>query len=162
MPWFDWVALAVLLVSVGLGIWRGLIYEMLSLAGWVAAFLVAQIWAGELAAWLPFAQGGAAVRHAVAFVLLFVVTAFAAGWLAWLARKLVAAVGLRPVDRTLGLVFGLARGVVLLLAVAVVVGLLGQGSQPWWREAFSAQLLETLLRGMVPVFPDAFARRLSL
>jgi membrane protein required for colicin V production len=162
MPLFDWVALAVLLISVGLGLWRGLIYEMLSLAGWVAAFLVAQHWASELAAWMPVAQTNPSVRHAVAFVLLFVGAAFVAGWLAWAARKLVAVVGLRPVDRTLGLVFGLARGLVLLLAVAVVVSLMGLGTQPWWRDSFSAPMLETLLRGMAPVFPDAFARRLSL
>lgn len=162
MPVFDWVTLGVLLISLGLGLWRGLVYEMLSLAGWVAAFVVAQRWAADVAAWLPIAEAGAALRHALAFVLLFIVAAFVAGWLAWAARKLVAVIGLRPVDRTLGLVFGLARGLVLLLAVAVVVALMGLGTQPWWRESFCAQGLDTLLRGMAPVFPDAFARRLGL
>ena len=162
MTAFDWVALAVLLISLGLGLWRGLVYEMLSLAGWVAAFVVAQQWAGDVAVWMPVADAGSALRHALAFVLLFIVAAFVAGWLAWAARKLVTVIGLRPVDRTLGLVFGLARGLVLLLAVAVVVSLMGMGSQPWWRDSTSARGLDTLLRGMAPAFPDAFARRLGL
>ena len=63
------------------------------------------------------------MRYAAGFVVVFIAVVFAGGLLAWLIKKLVEAVGLRPVDRALGAVFGLVRGAVLLLALAVVVNM---------------------------------------
>jgi glutamine phosphoribosylpyrophosphate amidotransferase len=54
------------------------------------------------------------VRYAAGFVVVLVAAAFAGGLVAWALKKLIEAIGLRPVDRTLGAAFGLARGVVLL------------------------------------------------
>lgn len=63
----DWALLGVLLASMVVGFWRGLVYEVLSLAGWVAAFVVAQWLAVDVVAWLPVFQGApASVRYAVA------------------------------------------------------------------------------------------------
>ena len=114
----DWVLLGVLLASLVLGFWRGLVYEVLSLAGWLAAFIVAQWLAVDAVPWLPFLKTAAPqIQYAVAFAAVFVATLFAAGLVSWLIKKLVDTVGLRPIDRTLGAAFGLARGVVLLLAL---------------------------------------------
>ena len=64
----DWVLLGVLLASMVVGFWRGLVYEVLSLAGWVAAFVVAQWLAADVVGWLPFVKGApASVQYAVAF-----------------------------------------------------------------------------------------------
>lgn len=152
----DWILLTVLLASTVLGIWRGLVYEIMSVLGWVAAFVLAQWLAGDVAARLPMGGASGAVRYAAGFVLVFVAAAFAGGLLAWLVRRLVEAMGLRPVDRVLGAVFGLVRGAVLLLALAVVVGMTPLRDGAWWRESVGAGLLATLIQGLQPAMPGVF------
>jgi membrane protein required for colicin V production len=157
----DWVLLAVLLASMLVGLWRGLVYEVLSLAGWVAAFVVAQWLASDVVAWLPMIQSApASIQYAVAFAVVFVATVFAAGLVSWLIKKLVETVGLRPVDRTLGGVFGLARGVVLLLALTVVLQLTGLSRDAWWATAQGPIWLELVLTGLKPLLPPSFVEYL--
>ena len=157
----DWILLGVLLASMVMGLWRGLVYEVLSLAGWVAAFVVAQWLAPSALAWLPFIKDApASVQYAVAFALIFVGTVFAAGLVSWLLKKLVETVGLRPVDRTLGGVFGLARGVVLLLALTVVLQLTGVSRDAWWTSAQGPVWLEVVLTGLKPLLPQEFVEYL--
>lgn len=154
----DWVLLAALLLSVLLGLWRGLVYEVLSVAGWVAAFVLAQAFADEAGAWLPMDGLSPPLRLAAGFVLVFVAVAFAAGLCAWLVQKLVASVGLRPVDRVLGGAFGLVRGLVILLAVALVVSMTQMQSAAWWRDSATAGLLSATLHELKPLLPEPVAR----
>ncbi|MGQ9725040.1 MAG: CvpA family protein [Tepidimonas sp.] len=135
MAALDVILLAVLGASVALGLWRGLLYEVLSVLVWVVAFFVAQRWALEAAAWLPLAHWSDPWRYAAGFALVFVATAFAGGLLAWLARLGAQSVGLRSIDRVLGGVFGLLRGVLILMAVALLVHLTPWVDSPAWREA---------------------------
>ncbi|MGV3727785.1 CvpA family protein [Hydrogenophaga sp.] len=154
----DWVLLTALLLSVLLGLWRGLVYEVLSVAGWVAAFVLAQAYADAAGAWLPMEGLSPPMRLAVGFVLVFVVVAFAAGMVAWLVQKLVASVGLRPVDRVLGGAFGLLRGLVILLALALVVSMTQMQSATWWRESAMGGVLSATLHEIKPLLPEAVAR----
>ncbi|MBI2771862.1 MAG: CvpA family protein [Burkholderiales bacterium] len=160
MAALDWVFLAVLLASLVLGAWRGLVYEVLSVVGWVAAFVLAQWLAPDVASRLPMGGAGEALRYAAGFVLVFVATAFAAGLVAWGVKKLVEAVGLRPIDRTLGAAFGLVRGAVLLLAAAVVVNMTSLKSGEWWTESKGAGVTTAVLKGMKPVLPERFGQYL--
>lgn len=154
----DWVLLSALLLSVVLGLWRGLVYEVLSVAGWVAAFVLAQAFADQAGAWLPIDGLSPPLRLAAGFVLVFVVVAFVAGLVAWLVQKLVASVGLRPVDRVLGGAFGLLRGMVILLAVALVVSMTQLQSAAWWRESATASVLSAALHEIKPLLPEVVAR----
>ena len=160
MVTLDWVFLTVLVASLALGAWRGLVYEVLSVLGWIAAFVLAQWLAADAAAWLPMGGTGDAMRYAAGFVVVFIAAEFAAGLLAWLVKKLVEAVGLRPVDRTLGAAFGLVRGAVLLLAAAVVVNLTPLRSGEWWTESKGAGVSTTVLKGLKPVLPERFGQYL--
>jgi membrane protein required for colicin V production len=153
----DWIAVALLLVSMLLGLVRGLVFEVISLAGWVVAFVAAQWLAEDLGRWLPFGDPAASWRYAAGFVLVFVGVAFGVGLLAALTRKLVAAIGLRPVDRILGGVFGVARGAVAMLTVAVVVHLLALSDSAWWHGSRSAIVLDAALQGLKPALPDKLA-----
>lgn len=153
----DWVLLGVLLVSMSVGFWRGLVYEVLSLAGWVVAFIAAQWLAADVVDWMPFLKSAAAqVQNAMAFVLVFVAALFVFGLFSWLVKKLVETVGLQPVDRSLGALFGLARGLVLLLALTVVVQLTGLATEPWWQNAQGPVWLNTTLAGLKPLLPQNF------
>jgi len=156
----DWIFAAVLLTSMLIGAWRGLVFEVLSLIGWVASFFVAQWFADDMAAVLPMGQSADALRHAAGFAVVFVGSVFACGLLTWLAKKLVEAIGLRPADRALGALFGVLRGVVLLLAAAVVAGLTPMGEASWWQESQGASLLADVLRGLKPALPEEFGRHL--
>ena len=160
MTGLDWILLATLLLSLLVGVWRGLVFEVLSVLGWVAAFFLAQWFAPWLASRLPADSWSEALRHAVAFVLVFVAAVFAAGLLASLLRKLTSVVGLRPVDRLLGAAFGLVRGLLLLLALTVVVEMTPLKASQWWRESQGAPLLSTVLAGLKPALPESFARYL--
>lgn len=133
MAALDWIFLAVLAASLLLGAWRGLVFELLSLAGWVVAFFAAQWFVGAV---------------------------FACGLVAWLLKKLVEAVGLRPADRALGALFGVLRGLVLLLAVVLVAGWLQVQEAPWWKESQAAPMLQGALKGLRPVLPEELGRHL--
>lgn len=150
---FDWMVLAVLLASVLLGLWRGLVYEVLSVLSWLAAFVLAQWFAPAAAEWLPMRGTGEALRYAAGFVMVFIAAVFAGGLIAWLVKKLVEAVGLRPVDRALGGLFGLVRGTLFVLALAVVVHLVRWNTSDWWLESASGGVATAALRGLKPVVP---------
>ena len=155
----DWALLGVLFASMVVGLWRGLVYEVLSLAGWVAAFFLAQWLATDVVAWVPFVQNAApSVQYAVGYVLVFVGSLFIFALLSWLVKKLIESVGLRPVDRVLGGAFGLARGVVLLLALTVVLQLTGLSKSDWWQSAKGPVWLDLTIQGLKPLMPESMAK----
>ena len=154
----DWVFIGVLVFSLLVGAWRGLVYEVISLVSWVAAFVLAQWFAPAVAHWLPISSTNEALRYGIGFVLVFVGTVFAGGLIAFLVKKLLAAVGLSPMDRLLGAAFGVVRGVVVLLAVSLLVGMTPLKSAPWWQEAQGAQLAGVALHGLKPVLPEDFGK----
>ena len=156
MATLDWLIAAVLGASVLLGLWRGLVFEVLSVLNWLAAFVLAQWLAPRAAALLPLDGAGEPLRYAAGFVVVFIAALFAGGLLAWLIKKLVEAVGLRPVDRALGGIFGLVRGFVAVLVLAVVVHLTGLKSGQWWTESVTAGVATAALRGLKPVVPERF------
>ena len=160
MPLLDWIFVAVLVISLLVGAWRGLVYELLSLANWIAAFVLAQWLAPDAAHYLPLANATEVVRYAAGFVVVFVVVLFVGGLLAFLIRKLVAAVGLRPVDRVLGSAFGLVRGVVVLLVLTVVAGMTPAVKSQWWQESAGAGASTVALKGLKPVLPVEFGKYL--
>ncbi len=158
---FDWICLGVLLLSLLIGLWRGLVFELLSLATWLVAFGAAQWLAPVIAPKIPMLGAGDSLRYAAAFALAFVVAIFAGGLVAVLVKRLVTVVGLAPFDRALGGVFGLARGLVVLLAIAMVLGLTPLKAAPWWQASWSAGALRVALKGLAPLLPAEFAKYLG-
>ena len=161
MTTLDWILAGVLVFSLLLGAWRGLVYEVLSVLGWAASFYAAQWFAPQVALVLPWPSATEPVRYAAAFVLVFIGALFAAGLLAALLKRLVDAIGLRPVDRTLGAAFGVVRGMILLLAAAVVMDMTALKSSSWWQESAGAQMLTAALASLKPMLPEQFARYLG-
>jgi membrane protein required for colicin V production len=160
MATLDWILLAVLGASFLLGAWRGLVYEVLSVMSWIAAFIVAQLLAPDAAALLPVDRAPQAGRYAIGFVVVFIAVLFAGALLAWMTKKLVHSVGLRPVDRTLGAAFGLIRGAVLVLAVAVVVNMSPARRAPWWTESKGVEVSMAVLKNLKPTLPERFGQYL--
>ena len=161
MKTLDWILAAVLVFSLLLGAWRGLAYEVLSLLGWVASFYAAQWLAPQVAEMLPLQSAAQTLRYAAAFVLVFIAALIAASLLAAMLKKVVAAIGLRPVDRTLGAAFGVLRGTVLLLAATVLINMTTLKSSPWWQESSGAVMLTVTLGSLKPLLPEPFAKYLN-
>ncbi|WP_048440539.1 CvpA family protein [Caenimonas sp. SL110] len=156
MATLDWVFVAVLLISLLIGAWRGLVYEVLSVFAWIAAFFVAQWLAPDAAVWLPMGKAAEPLRYAAGFAVVFIAVVFSGALVAWLLKKLMESVGLRPVDRTLGAIFGLVRGGVLVLAFAVVVNFTAMKNEEWWTQSSGAGVSTTVLKGLKPVLPEQF------
>lgn len=154
MPALDWIFATVLLLSMLLGAWRGLVFEVLSLLSWVAAFVLAQWLALEAARYLPVSGGSYAMRYAVGFVVVFFVVMLLGSLVAVVVKKLTVAVGLRPLDRALGAMFGSVRGVLLLLLATVVVGMTPMKSSQAWQESVGAEVAVAVLKGLKPALPS--------
>ena len=153
MPTLDWVFAGVLLVSMVLGAWRGLVFEVLSLVSWVAAFVLAQWLAGDVAQRLPMSGASDLVRYAAGFALVFVASVMLGSLVATLVKSLMSAVGLRPVDRVLGAIFGTLRGVLLLLLATVLVGMTPMQTTSVWQTSAGVSLAEVVLKGVRPLLP---------
>lgn len=158
--WVDATMLVVLGVSVIVGIVRGFVFELLSLAGWLVAWFAAQ-WAAPVAApYVPIGAPGSALNLGAAFAVVFVVALIAWAIAARLIRLLLHATPLSLPDRGLGALFGLLRGVVLLLAVAVVVGFTPAVKSSAWQHSRGAGMLSALLEGLMPLLPPQVASQL--
>jgi membrane protein required for colicin V production len=151
----------VIVISVAWGIWRGFMREVMSLAGWVIAFVAANTFGGQLGDRLPASLAREEVRVLIAFLAVFVLVLAAATVAGMLLSKLFKVAGLSGVDRTLGGVFGLARAVVILLACAVAAGLTALPRQAAWKESVGAGMLERSVLQLKPWLPSALAGRLK-
>ena len=160
MTVLDWIFIAVLGVSLLLGVWRGLVREVLSLVNWVLAFYLAQWFAQDAAKYLSMSGVSEALRYAIGFALVFVVSAFVGGLMVWGLSKLVSSAGLGMVDRSLGAVFGLLRGMIFLLALTVVIAMTPAKSSSWWTQSVMASSTVHLLQVLKPVLPEKFAKYL--
>lgn len=156
----DWICATLLLASLLLGAWRGLVFELMSLAGWVIAFLAARWAAPALGQWLPMGASPEPLRYAAGFMLAFIAVAFLCGMLATLGRRAAKTLGVRPVDRMFGALFGVLRGVLLLLVLAALVLMTPMRQQPWWRESHSSAWLEMTLSWLQSLLPEAFGKYL--
>lgn len=158
--WIDIALIGVVLLSMVVGSIRGLLYEVLSWLGWAVAYGVARLVGPIVAPLMPVGEPGSAINMGAAMVGCFVVALLAWGLLTWLLQKLVQASPLQPVDRALGAVFGIARGLLIGLIVAFAVSFTPWSKSPSWRESFSAQWLVQGVDWVWPVLPEALTTRL--
>ncbi|MBP6008721.1 MAG: CvpA family protein [Rhodoferax sp.] len=153
MAALDWIFCAVLLVSVLLGAWRGLVFEVLSLLSWLVALVAARFFALDMALLLPMQGSSDGLRYAVGFVVVFVAVLLVGSLIAVVSKKLMTSVGLRPVDRVLGALFGSLRGGLLLLLATAVVHATPLKSAAVWQESVGAGLAMAVLKAVKPALP---------
>jgi membrane protein required for colicin V production len=153
MPTLDWIFAAVLLMSMLIGAWRGLVYEVLSLLSWLVAFVLAKWLAQDVAQNLPMSGASEVMRYGAGFVLVFIATVMLGSLIATLIKKLMSTVGLRPVDRVLGASFGLLRGGLLLMLATVLVAMTPIKSSAIWQESVGVSWTFTVIKSIKPVLP---------
>jgi membrane protein required for colicin V production len=157
---FDYGVLAVVAASVLLGLWRGVVSEVLALAAWVAGFVAARAWAESVSKLFAGVVSEPALRYAAGFavVMLAVLIAFALARL--LLKLLLRAVGLGLVDRLLGAGFGVLRGMLIVLVAVLIAGMTALPHAAWWQESSLAPPLETAVVAAKPWLPREIAKRI--
>ena len=160
LGWVDWALAGVLALSIAVGLWRGLVFEVLSLVGWVAAYIAAQVLGSTVAPMLPIGTPDGALNQGAAFALVFVLALIVWALASRLFRLVIHATPLQVVDRVLGAGFGLLRGAVLLLALATVVSLTPAVRSAAWQHSQGAAWLGAMLQSLKPVLPESLAQHL--
>jgi len=161
MTIFDIVVIAVLAISVGLAVWRGMVREVFSLVSWLGAFWISKEFSGIVAGWLPASISNPGLRLVIGFVSLMLLGLLVFSLITMLLVHLVKIAGLKNSDRTLGAFFGLLRGVVIIVILVLLGGMTSVPREPFWRDALMARPLEAVALWVKPWFPDEVGRRVN-
>ena len=162
MTMFDYSVVGVIGLSILIGVLRGAIKEVLSLVGWVAAFLLANAFAADLSEVLTPVIKSSGLRIVITYIALFVVTLLGTALLQIVLSELVKAIGLGGLDRALGLFIGVTRGVLIVLIAVLACGMTTLPQEPFWQGAFSAKWFEAMATSVKPWLPEEFAGRIRL
>ncbi|MGH8800635.1 MAG: CvpA family protein [Casimicrobiaceae bacterium] len=161
MTAFDFIVIGIVGLSTLFAFARGFVRVAISLAAWVIALVAAFQYADAFAAMLPAFGGGTRARYVAAFVVVVAAVLLIGGLLGWLLSRLVRAVGLGFIDRSLGAVLGVARGLLIVVIGVLVAGLTTLPRQEWWRNAMFAPPLVDAALGLRPWLPQAWAEQLD-
>lgn len=159
MTGLDFVFIAILLVSMLIGLWRGLLYEVMSLLGWPIAFVLSRLSAATLAPLLPVADES--MRVTAAYALVFIAVMIAWGIVSKMMAKLLKAIGPDWADRAMGGVFGVVRGALVVLVLAWLAGLTLVPEQLFWRNALVSKTVEDIALLTKTWLPDDIEKRVK-
>ena len=151
--WLDWAILGGLLLSVGLGAWRGLVIEVMALLGWVVAYVASQTLGGTVSLHLPVGELGSPVNVIAGMVVAFILAWIVWALLSWLVGRLVRASVLSTPDRVLGAGFGLLRGLLVALILCVGLSMTPVSRTETWQASQGVVYLQAGLGALRPVLP---------
>ncbi len=164
LSWVDLALAAILLLSIGIGLWRGLVYEVMSLAGWIVAYFAAPPLAPVVAELLPdsmTSKFGPAAFHVVTLVIAFFFVLLVWSLATRLVKALIHATPLSVVDRLGGAGFGALRGVFIALLLVLVIGASPLAESATWQASRAAPVLSGVWRDISPLLPEPVARFVS-
>ena len=155
MIWVDYAIIAILVVSAGISVLRGFLREAISLLGWVLAFWLALTFADDVSGLFARHVSQPSIRHAFAFFTTVVATFVITAIVMYFVRLIIDKTEITGTDRALGIVFGIARGIVIVAILVLFAGLTALPQDPWWRESTFIphfQVLAVELQSLLP--PD--------
>jgi membrane protein required for colicin V production len=135
LNWADIALLAILGLSTLVGLWRGFIVEVMSVAVWVAAFWLAFTYGDAAALLFESVVEAPSARLLLGYASLFALALAVGGLATWLMGKLVKSTGLSGTDRLLGLLFGLVRGYALGAIAVLLAGFTALPGDAWWEQS---------------------------
>lgn len=161
MTLFDYAVLLILAASIVVSVLRGLVREILSLIGWIAAFVVASLFAEDVAQMMSATLDPKGIGLVAGFMIVLVGMALVSAIVSWGIMKAIAAAGMSLADRGLGGLFGLGRGLIIVVALAIVCGMTPVPQQPFWKQAMFSPLVETMVETVRPFLPAEVASRVK-
>ena len=153
MIWIDYTIIGLILISSVIGLLRGLIREAFSLVIWVVAIWVGLTFSREFSGFLEGMIDYPSARIAAAFAVLFFITLILGSLISYLLGELVKKTGLTGSDRFAGMIFGIARGLVVVAIIIMLAGLTPLPEDSWWKESVLIppfQALAVWLRDHIP------------
>lgn len=139
MFWVDYVIIGIIALSAIISVVRGFVKEVLSLFAWVLSFWVALTFSPQLSSFLSNYVETASIRLFAAFTALFIITLILSALVNHSISTIVEKTGLSGTDRSLGIIFGLLRGVAVVILLVLLAGATPMPSDAWWQDA---QLIE--------------------
>lgn len=153
MTWVDFVILVIIAVSAIVSLLRGFVREALSLATWILAFVIGFTFSASLAVYFAEWISIPSLQMAAAFAILFLLTLAIGAWINYLVYKIVEKTGLSGTDRIIGVAFGAARGVLVVVVLVLLAGLTPLPDDPWWDQSRllgSFEEMAVWVRGYLP------------
>lgn len=161
MSWVDYLILVIIVVSALVSLIRGFVREVVSLITWVIGFWVALRFARPVGDLFGVIHNPS-VRLAIGFAILFVLILIVGAGVNFLVGKLMKKTGAHASDRVLGLIFGLVRGVVIVVALVIVAGFTTMPRHAWWHESRLIPYAESVAGWMRAVLPAQVADEMML
>jgi membrane protein required for colicin V production len=162
MNWADWSIVAIITVSSLLSVKRGFVKEAISLAIWGLAFFVAVAFHERLAVLLHDSIDSASLRYLLSFAALFAATLVVGSMVNYLLGELVKMTGLSGTDRLFGMAFGLARGVIVVMAILILAPMAFPVDQDaWWQQSILIPqflLIEQWCKDLFALLLELFGR----
>ena len=160
MTAFDYIVVTIFVVSVALGVWRGVVGEVIALVAWILAFFAAKLFGADVAQLFFSGIADPVMRLVAAWVAVFVVVLILMALLRLLLRGVLKALGLSLTDRLLGVIFGAARGLLIVLVLVAVGGMTMVVKEKWWTDAYFSAPLETAVLASKPWLPPEVSKRI--
>lgn len=159
MSWLDLVIIGIILISALISLVRGFVKESISLVSWILAGFIAFRYFSALAELLVSYIESPTVRAGIAFSVLFVCTLIVGAIVNFMASQMVSKTGLSGTDKTLGMVFGAARGVLIVTLVVLLAGLTPMPEEAWWQDAATIKYFSQLANWLKDILPQDISSR---
>ncbi len=162
MVWVDLVIVGIVLISTLISLFRGFVKESISLATWLLAGVIAVRYMDVMASLLETSIESVTIRMAVAFAVLFIVTLIIGAIVNFIVSQMVNKTGLGGTDKVLGMVFGLARGVLIIVMLVLLAGLTPMPEETWWKESLLIEQFSSISVWIREFLPQDLASKFSL
>ncbi len=162
MSWVDLIIIAIIVISALISLVRGFVKESISLASWVVAGFIALRYFAALADVLEPYIESPTIRSGTGFAILFVCGLIVGAIINFMASQLVSKTGLSGTDKSLGVVFGAARGIIIVIMLVLLAGLTPMPSESWWKDSTMVEYFASMASWIKDIMPDDVASRFSL
>lgn len=157
----DYAIIALMAISVVVGVVRGAIREIMNVCGWIFSFFFAHAFAQNLAAYFADWMVEPGYRLILAWVFIFVMVMVVSALLASLVSELMRKLGLGGLNRALGAIVGILRGCLVLVVLALAAGMTKFPQSPLWKTAASTPWLEAAAMHARTLLPESLASRIN-
>ncbi len=153
MSWLDLVILGIIVLSALISLIRGFVKESISLITWIVAAVLAFRYFSPMAELLEPFVDAPTIRNVAAFAILFIFTLVVGAIVNFIMSQLVSKTGLSGTDKALGVVFGAARGVLIVTMVVLLASLTPMPEASWWQDSATVGFFQQLaewVKGIIP------------